>query len=58
MEDIEKYLLSISPESPILRKFLTKEEIKIVNKLVKDGKLSKGVSDDKHRNVIFYFKNY
>ena len=51
---IEEYLMSISPECPVLRKFLTKDEIKIANKLVKDKKLSKGISDDKHKNVIFY----
>lgn len=53
-KDIEEYLLSISPEYPVLRKFLTKDEIKIANKLVKDKKLSKGTSVDKYKNVIFY----
>lgn len=46
--------MSISPEFPQLRKFLNKYEIKVANRLVKEGKLEKGISDDKHKNVIFY----
>ena len=54
IKEAEEYLLSISPEFPVLRKMLTSVEIKVANRLVKEGKLIKGTSDDKKKNVIFY----
>lgn len=54
IKEAEEYLLSISPEFPVLRKMLTKIEIKVANRLFKEGKLAKGISDDKQKNVIFY----
>lgn len=38
----------------VLRKFMTSEEIKISNKLVKKGLMEKGTSDDKKSNVVYY----
>ena len=49
---IEKYLLKM--KEPVLRKMLSKLEIKVANKLVKSGKLVKGKSDDKQGSVLFY----
>jgi hypothetical protein len=39
---------------PVLRKFMTSEEIKTSNKLVKKGLMEKGKSDDKKSNVVYY----
>ena len=52
--DIENDLLSITSESPLLRKLMSKEEIKIANRLVKEGKMFKGISDDKQKTVCYY----
>jgi len=53
MEIIEK-LLSYTGEGPLLRKLMSSEEIKTANKLVKEGKLLKGRSDDKQKTVCYY----
>ena len=53
-KEIENYLLNLT--TPLLRKFMSKEEIKIANRLVKEEKLLKGKSDDKQKTVIFYNK--
>ena len=55
--DIILYLLSAATTgSPLLRKLMSKKEIEIANKLVKEGKLIKGKSDDKQRSVCYYSK--
>ena len=54
IKEAEEFLLSVSPVFPVLRKSLNSIEIKVANRLVKEGKLEKGISDDKHKNVIFY----
>jgi hypothetical protein len=33
---------------------MSKDEIKVANKMVKDGKLIKGRSDDKQNTVVYY----
>ena len=38
---------------PILRKLMSREEIKVANKLAKEGKICKGTSDDKQKTVQF-----
>lgn len=55
MEEIIKLLDEIegSP-SGIYRKFMTLEEIKLCNTLVKDNLLYKGKPDDKNATVSFY----
>lgn len=50
---IEKYLLKM--KEPVLRKMMSKLEIKVANKLVKSGKLIKGKSDEQG-SVLFYKK--
>ena len=42
----------------VLRKFMTSEEIKISNKLVKKGLMEKGMSDDKKSNVVYYVDSF
>jgi hypothetical protein len=37
-----------------LRKFMTSEEIKMANKLVKKGLMEKGTSDEKKSSVTYY----
>ena len=37
-----------------LRKFMTSEEIKMANKLVKKGLMVKGTSDEKNSSVTYY----
>ncbi len=51
-KEIEDYLLNLT--NPILRKLMSTEEIKAANRLVKEGKLQKGISDDKQHSVQFY----
>jgi len=53
-EEIIDDLLSVSSKFGILRKMMSPLEIKIANQLVKQGKMYKGVSDDKQRTVCFY----
>lgn len=48
----EKEMVS-DAKNGLLRKFMSKSEIKIANKLVKMGKLSKGKSDDSQGSVIY-----
>lgn len=52
LENIEKELLNLS--APILRKFMSSNEIKVANRLVKKGKLQKGISDEKNGTTQFY----
>ena len=40
--------------SGILRKFMSTDEIKAANQLVKDGMLIKGKSDDRQKSVMYY----
>ena len=37
----------------ILRKLMSKDEIKLANQLVKLGFLVKGISDDKQKTILF-----
>ena len=53
-KDVEIFLLSITNESPLIRKLMSKVEIKVANRLVKEGKLVKGISDDKQRTICYY----
>ena len=39
-----------SLQTSVLRKFMDKEEIKIVNKLIKKGLVERGTSDDKQHS--------
>ena len=52
-EDIKNSLLSLD-EFGILRKMMSKEEIKIANILVKEGLMHKGRSDDKQHSVCYF----
>ena len=54
MNEIEKRLLKYDGSNPILRKLLSSEEIKTANKLVKQGKMQKGIADDRSGLVIYY----
>ena len=54
MKTIEESLLSITGESPLLRKFMSKEEIKVANQLVKEGRMVKGHSHDKPHSIVYY----
>lgn len=52
--EIEKNLLTYTSDSPLLRKLMSKDEIKVANRLVKEGRLQKGISDDKQQTIVFY----
>ncbi len=54
MNEIEKRLLEYKGSNPILRKLLSSQEIKAANKLVKQGKMQKGIADDGSGLVIYY----
>lgn len=48
-----EYLTYIRDNKQLLRHFMDKEEISKVNKLVKFGFITKGISDDKQKSVIY-----
>lgn len=52
MEKIEEYLLSY--DGILLRKFMSRDEIRVANRLVDEKKLLKGTSDDSNKSVIYY----
>tara|TARA_R110000772_G_scaffold243578_1_gene356500 strand:- start:14 stop:463 length:450 start_codon:yes stop_codon:yes gene_type:complete len=52
LNETEHYLLNIS--EPILRKLMTEEEIKVANRLVKEGLMGKGISEDRQKTVTYY----
>ena len=55
MDRIIKILTEIeSSSSGVYRKFMTTDEIKICNKLVKDDMLYKGKPDEKNATIAFY----
>lgn len=55
MDKIIKILTEIeSSSSGVYRKFMTTDEIKICNKLVKDDMLYKGKPDEKNATISFY----
>lgn len=55
MDKIIKILTEIeSSSSGVYRKFMTTDEIKICNKLVKDDMLYKGKPDEKNATIAFY----
>ena len=51
---MEDYLLKHTSEAPLLRKLMSKDEIKMANRLVKEGKMIKGRSEDKQNTVVYY----
>jgi hypothetical protein len=53
-QEIIDSLLSVSSQFGVLRKLLSPREIKVANKLVKQGKMYKGVSDDKQKTVCYF----
>lgn len=58
MNKIIKILTEIeNSPSGIYRKFMTTDEIKICNKLVKDDILYKGKPDEKNATIAFYITN-
>ena len=54
IETLKSDLLEYMPDGGILRKMMSKDEIKSANQLVKEGLLQKGISDDKQRSVNFH----
>lgn len=55
MEEVIKILKEIKDSSSgIYRKFMTHNEIKLCNRLTKDGMLYKGFSDEKNSTVSFF----
>jgi hypothetical protein len=55
LDSVIKILIEIeSSSSGIYRKFMTTDEIKICNKLVKDDMLYKGKPDEKNATIAFY----
>ena len=54
LSDDERKFLEDFGDEVRLRKFMTSEEIKMANKLVKKGLIEKGTSDDKKSSVIYY----
>ena len=55
MDKIIKILTEIeSSSSGVYRKFMTTDEIKLCNKLVKDGMLYKGKPDEKNATIAFF----
>jgi mRNA-degrading endonuclease RelE of RelBE toxin-antitoxin system len=58
LSDEERKFLKDFGTDPVLRKLMSSEEIKIVNKLVKKGMMEKGTSDDGKSNVIYYVDSF
>jgi hypothetical protein len=58
LSDSEINFLKDFGTDPVLRKFMTSEEIKVSNKLVKKGLMEKGMSDDKKSNVVYYVDSF
>jgi len=54
LSDDERKFLEDFGDEVRLRKFMSSEEIKMANKLVKKGLIEKGTSDDKKSSVIYY----
>jgi hypothetical protein len=54
LSDNERKFLEDFGDEVRLRKLMTSEEIKMVNKLVKKGLMEKGTSDEKKSSVIYY----
>lgn len=56
MQQYQQILMEIylSHGNGVLRKFLSKDEIKLCNQLTKSGFLVKGKSDEKNGSVAFY----
>lgn len=46
--------VQVAGEYGILRKLMDSDEIKIANRLCKEGLLRKGTSDDKQKSVTFF----
>jgi len=54
MKDLRQQLIEdIKLEGSLLRNMMDKEEIKLANKMVKEGILYKGTSDDRQGSVQF-----
>ena len=58
LSDKEIKFLKDFDTNPVLRKFMTSEEIKTSNEMVKKGLMIKGISDDKKSNVIYYVDSF
>jgi hypothetical protein len=58
LNDSEINFLKDFGTDPVLRKFMTSEEIKVSTKLVKKGLMEKGMSDDKKSNVVYYVDSF
>lgn len=58
LSDKEIKFLKDFDTQPVLRKFMTSEEIKTSNEMVKKGLMIKGTSDDKKSNVIYYIDSF
>ena len=54
IEQIKTDLLDYITYDGILRKLMSKNEIKAANQLAKEGLIIKGISDDKQKSIIFY----
>jgi hypothetical protein len=54
LSDDERKFLEDFGDEVRLRKFMTTEEIKMANKLVKKGLMEKGKSDEKKSSVTYY----
>jgi len=53
IEQIKTDLLDYITYDGILRKLMSKNEIKAANQLAKEGLIIKGISDDKQKSIIF-----
>lgn len=49
-----EFIDSIDESFGILRKMMSTDEIRIAERLVKEGLLYKGTSDDKQRTVVYF----
>jgi ribosomal protein S8 len=54
MDKIIKILNEIENSSWVYRKFMSSDEIKICNKLVKDGFIYKAKPDEKNATIAFF----
>lgn len=52
--DEQKLYQEASNIGGVLRKLMDSDERKLANKMVKDGSLIKGTSDDKQRSVCYF----
>jgi hypothetical protein len=54
-EDLKEHLLQeIEKSGSLVPQIMSKEEVEMAEQLVKEGKLSKGTSDDKQKSAVYY----